>query len=99
MIDDTDFFMTAPDGLEIFVRHSRAEDAEGVVVISHGMAEHSGRYSHVAEALVEAGYHVYIPDHRGHGLTAARAKDEEKKPSDTLVTKTAGTEWCAICAG
>jgi alpha-beta hydrolase superfamily lysophospholipase len=79
MIDDTDFFMTAPDGLEIFVRHSRAEDAEGVVVISHGMAEHSGRYSHVAEALVEAGYHVYIPDHRGHGLTAARAKDEENK--------------------
>ena len=79
MIDDSDFFMTAPDGLEIFVRHCRAEDPEGVVVISHGMAEHSGRYLHVAEQLVEAGYHVYIPDHRGHGLTAARAKDDENK--------------------
>ena len=79
MIDDSDFFMTAPDGLEVFVRHSRADEAEGVVVISHGMAEHSGRYLHVAEALVDAGYHVFIPDHRGHGLTAARAKDEENK--------------------
>src|SRR5690606_12010903 len=41
------------------------------VQICHGMAEHAGRYAHVAKALVAAGYAVYASDHRGHGKTAA----------------------------
>jgi alpha-beta hydrolase superfamily lysophospholipase len=39
------------------------------VVISHGGGEHSGRYAHVAERLVSAGYPVWALDHRGHGLS------------------------------
>ncbi len=39
----------------------------GVVQICHGLAEHSARYERFASALVAAGYHVYIHDHRGHG--------------------------------
>jgi len=38
-----------------------------VLVIVHGLAEHSGRYQHVAEYFVERGYAVYALDHRGHG--------------------------------
>ena len=39
-----------------------------VLVISHGLAEHSGRYAQLAERLVEErGYAVYALDHRGHG--------------------------------
>jgi acylglycerol lipase len=38
-----------------------------VVVIAHGVSEHSGRYGHVAERLVREGYAVYALDHRGHG--------------------------------
>jgi alpha-beta hydrolase superfamily lysophospholipase len=39
-----------------------------VLVISHGLAEHSGRYAQLAEQLVEErGYAVYALDHRGHG--------------------------------
>ncbi len=41
-----------------------------VVVIAHGLGEHSGRYEHVAAALVEAGCAVYAIDHRGHGKSA-----------------------------
>jgi acylglycerol lipase len=37
------------------------------VVISHGLAEHAGRYEHLAGRLVAAGYAVYAVDHRGHG--------------------------------
>jgi alpha-beta hydrolase superfamily lysophospholipase len=46
----------------------------GVVVLSHGYAEHSGRYAHVARRLTDAGYAVYVLDHRGHGRSdGARA--------------------------
>lgn len=43
--------------------------AKAVVVIGHGMNEHGGRYSHLAEALADTGLAVYIPDLRGHGDT------------------------------
>jgi acylglycerol lipase len=39
----------------------------GTVVIVHGLGEHSDRYDHVAERLVDAGFAVYAGDHRGHG--------------------------------
>jgi len=42
-------------------------DPRVVVVISHGLAEHGGRYAALAERLVAHGYAVYALDHRGHG--------------------------------
>ncbi len=41
-------------------------------VISHGYAEHGGRYRHVAERLTGAGLTVVVPDHRGHGRSEGR---------------------------
>jgi alpha-beta hydrolase superfamily lysophospholipase len=41
----------------------------GVVVLSHGMAEHAARYDTFARTLVAAGWIVYAHDHRGHGAT------------------------------
>lgn len=38
-----------------------------VVVIVHGIAEHSGRYAQVGERLASGGYASYAVDHRGHG--------------------------------
>jgi alpha-beta hydrolase superfamily lysophospholipase len=43
------------------------EDPRAVVVLAHGLGEHSGRYQHVAAALVDIGCAVYAMDHRGHG--------------------------------
>lgn len=42
-------------------------EASAVVLISHGVGEHIGRYGHVAARLVADGYAVYGLDHRGHG--------------------------------
>jgi len=39
----------------------------GVVVLVHGVHEHSSRYRHVAERLSAARYAVYAVDHPGHG--------------------------------
>lgn len=44
-------------------------DAKAVIGIVHGMGEHTGRYSHVAEKLNAAGYTVMGFDQRGHGRT------------------------------
>jgi len=38
-----------------------------IVVICHGQAEHSGRYTHVAEFFAQRGYAVYAYDLRGQG--------------------------------
>ncbi len=42
---------------------------KAVVILVHGIGEHSGRYKHVIEALVQRGYAVYTHDHRGHGAS------------------------------
>ncbi len=46
-----------------------ATAAKAVVHISHGMAEHSGRYQELAKLLTSQGFLVYAHDHRGHGAT------------------------------
>ena len=53
--------------VEIFWQSWLPEKPKAVVVIVHGLGEHSGRYAHVAEALVNADCAVYAMDHRGHG--------------------------------
>ena len=40
------------------------------VLIVHGLGEHTGRYAHVAAALVQAGFAVRAYDHQGHGRSA-----------------------------
>lgn len=52
-----------------------ASAPRAAVQIAHGMAEHSARYAHVAEALVAAGFVVYAADHRGHGKSAQTDAD------------------------
>src|SRR5439155_14981031 len=59
-------------------------------VLAHGFAEHSGRYAHVAEPLVGAGFTTWALDHHGHGLSDgdrgdARSPDEAVADMDSLV--------------
>jgi alpha-beta hydrolase superfamily lysophospholipase len=44
----------------------------GVVLLSHGYAEHARRYDHVAQRLGEAGLVAYALDHRGHGRSGGK---------------------------
>ncbi len=43
------------------------DNVRAVVLIVHGHGEHSGRYTHVAEAFTNAGFACYGIDHMGHG--------------------------------
>jgi acylglycerol lipase len=40
-----------------------------VLMLLHGLGEHSGQYAHVAEAAAEAGIETWAPDHAGHGFS------------------------------
>jgi len=42
---------------------------KGVVIISHGLAEHIQRYEHLAQLLNKEGFACYGIDHQGHGLS------------------------------
>jgi alpha-beta hydrolase superfamily lysophospholipase len=44
----------------------------GLILVAHGVAEHAGRYHHVADLLVGLGLRVAIPDHRGHGRSGGK---------------------------
>lgn len=60
------------NGLNLFTQSWQpAGNAKALVVIVHGLGEHSGRYTHVAEALVQHSYTVTALDLRGHGRSDA----------------------------
>lgn len=78
--------MRHTDGF-LSVRHSAARgssrlyqqtwkpDSEprAVVLIVHGLGEHSSRYVHVADHLTRRGFAVYTLDHYGHGKSDGHA--------------------------
>ena len=67
MVHSEGNFVT-PDALTIYHQAWLPDgDPKAVVILLHGLAEHSGRYAHVAKALTDAGCAVHALDHRGHG--------------------------------
>lgn len=59
-------------GAVLAYRHAEARGMpRGVLLVLHGLSEHSGRYKGFAIAMAARGYHVYVHDHRGHGRTRA----------------------------
>jgi alpha-beta hydrolase superfamily lysophospholipase len=86
-VDTETFTFLDSDQRRIFVYHWHSQgqgqkEPRAIVQISHGMAEHAGRYERVAKALIKEGYEVYANDHRGHGLTAGEAERVGKTGSD-----------------
>ncbi|MCP8893845.1 alpha/beta hydrolase [Shinella daejeonensis] len=64
--------LESPSGATLALRHAPAGAAErSVLLVSHGLAEHGGRYAAFAARMAAEGLHVYVHDHRGHGHTAA----------------------------
>ena len=59
-------------GFSIFERSWVVEAPKGMVVLTHGIAEHSGRYEHFALSLCQAGYSVVGFDLRGHGRSSGQ---------------------------
>jgi alpha-beta hydrolase superfamily lysophospholipase len=54
------------------------DPARAVIVISHGLGEHGGRYAELASQLVEKGFAVYALDHRAHGRSGGPRANIER---------------------
>ncbi|MDJ0767499.1 MAG: alpha/beta hydrolase [Ilumatobacter sp.] len=84
MLHTHDYFVSS-DGLQLFRQAWLPDgDPRGVVLVIHGLGEHSGRYGHVADRLAGAGYAVHALDHRGHGKS--NGKRAFVKRYDELMT-------------
>jgi alpha-beta hydrolase superfamily lysophospholipase len=59
-------------GEDAFYRIWRAAQPTAVLVLVHGLGEHSGRYDHVGRYLAERGIGVYALDHQGHGRSGGK---------------------------
>jgi len=63
-----EFEWTGCEDTKLFARAWLPErEVRRVVFVSHGLAEHGGRYEDLAAHLVAGGNAVYALDHRGHG--------------------------------
>ncbi|TAF67790.1 MAG: alpha/beta hydrolase [Cytophagales bacterium] len=67
------FYFSSTDGLRLYAQTWVGEEApQACFFIVHGMGEHSGRYTHLVNFLVENHFQVFAFDLRGHGLSAGQ---------------------------
>lgn len=67
MIHDERTFTNAKDASIYYQSWKPDGTPRAVIVVVHGVAEHSGRYERFAKYFVERGFAVFALDHPGHG--------------------------------
>ncbi|WEK61378.1 MAG: alpha/beta hydrolase [Candidatus Microbacterium colombiense] len=60
----------AVNGVELEVFEAGRHNAGNPVVLCHGWPGHATSWRHQVPALVEAGYHVIVPNQRGYGASS-----------------------------
>lgn len=60
------------NGILLHVTENLIENAKATVIITHGIAEHSGRYEKMKKILNHEGYNAIAYDLRGHGQSAGK---------------------------
>lgn len=63
------------DGCPLHYEYYLAEKPRGSVVIVHGFTEFSKKYYELAWYFLSQGYHVFLHDLRGHGLSGRQVED------------------------
>ena len=82
---ETDTLVECDDGAKLFIRRWKAESTTGaekpagLILVVHGMAEHSLRYRRLAETLCSRNFEVWAADMRGHGKTAGLSLNSPEK--------------------
>ena len=87
-MNETTGTLQAKDDLELFTRTWTPEsDPTRGMLIVHGLAEHSGRWGHVARFFVEQGYAVTAFDLRGHGQSGGTRGHVDRSATTSMMSK------------
>jgi acylglycerol lipase len=86
--------LSGAGGRQIFWQSWSPQTARGVVVIVHGLGEHSERYAHVARRLAAEGFAAHALDHRGHGRS-----DGPRAVIDRVASAVSDLDQLVVCAG
>ena len=82
-------------GIKLYAQAWLPEAApRAVIVVSHGLGEHGGRYETLARELVQRDHAVYAVDHRGHGRSSGPRANIERF-AHLVADFCAFTERCA----
>ena len=68
---------------KIYVQRYLVEKPKGVIIISHGFTEAAPKYDEMIYYFLKAGYHVYMPEHMGHGQSYRLTADPSLVHIDT----------------
>lgn len=63
---------TGKGGVEIFFQKWVVQKAKAVLILVHGIGEHSGRYGNLLKSLAGKNISVFALDHRGHGRSEGK---------------------------
>ncbi|MEZ9232777.1 alpha/beta fold hydrolase [Vibrio amylolyticus] len=91
MYNPNDFPKPTPisvNGIELEVFEAGQQNAGNPIVLCHGWPEHAFSWRYQIPALVEAGYHVIVPNQRGYGNSSCPKEVTDydiKHLSDDLV--------------
>ena len=70
-----EFYWERESGHPIHVLRYRAFRPRGVVVISHGFTENAEKYKEIVYYFIKEHFHVYLPEHCGHGKSYRLVED------------------------
>lgn len=73
----TNFTYKSKDGsiIHAYKWGQKTPKTKAIIQISHGMAEHAGRYDEFAKTMVNENFILYGNDHRGHGKNILDLRD------------------------
>ena len=70
--ENTLYAISASDGTNLFVRDHSLKKSNEVILLIHGLGEHSGRYLNLIQDFNDKNISVFTIDIRGHGKSEGK---------------------------
>ncbi len=72
ILNHTSYSISASDGIKLFIRDYSLQNSNKVILIIHGLGEHSGRYLKLIQDFNDKDISVFTIDIRGHGKSEGK---------------------------
>lgn len=72
ILNHTSYSISSSDGIKLFIRDYSLQNSNKVILIIHGLGEHSGRYLKLIQDFNDKNISVFTIDIRGHGKSEGK---------------------------